>query len=235
MLHREREIGDQGKDRRCERKYPLSAADILELRWWQRNHGQGFAPTYPSRDVHNIYFDSPNWDSYSDNLSGASRRTKCRLRWYGDLKAAEVATFEAKHRRHAIGHKRQQRVPMRELGLASLPIGRLYGRLRPLLQADLRLWLDQGHMPVLYDRYRREYYATSAGIRMTVDTSIVYTLLHGGSLGKLRPLPGPAPGVLEVKYPFERRREVEEALRRLPFRATRCSKYALGIDQLLSP
>jgi hypothetical protein len=228
-------MDDQGTSRRCERKYPLSAAEILELRWWQRNHGQGFEPAYPSRYVNNIYFDSPNWDSYSDTLCGSSRRTKCRLRWYGDLSTADVATFEAKHRRHAIGHKRQQRVPMSELELASLPVAGLYGRLRPLLPADLRLWLDQGHMPVLFNQYRREYYATSAGIRMTVDTGIAYVLLHGGLLGRLRLSPGAATGVLEVKYPFERRREVEEALQHLPFRATRCSKYALGIDQLLSP
>ena len=228
-------MDDQGTSRRCERKYPLSAAEVLELRWWQRNHGQGFEPAYPFRYVNNIYFDSPNWDSYSDNLGGSSRRTKCRLRWYGDLSTADVATFEAKHRRQAIGHKRQQRVPMSELELASLPVAGLYGRLRPLLPADLRLWLDQGHLPVLFNRYRREYYATSAGIRMTVDTGIAYTLLHGGLLGRLRLSPGAAPGVLEVKYPFERRREVEEALQHLPFRATRCSKYALGIDQLLSP
>jgi len=48
---------------------------------------------------------------------------------------------------------------VRELGLPSLPVGGLYRRLRALLQADLRMWLDQGHRPALYDRYRREYYA----------------------------------------------------------------------------
>jgi hypothetical protein len=225
---------DQRQDRRCERKYPLSVAEILELRWWQRSQGHGFERSYPPREVNNVYFDSPDWDSYTDNLSGTSGRTKCRLRWYGDLRAADAAIFEVKHRRHAIGSKQRQRVPIEELGLASLPIGRLYGRLRPLLPADLRLWLDQGHRPVLYDRYRREYYATSAGIRMTIDTSIVYALLHGGPLGGLRLVPGAVQAVLEVKHRFEQRGEVEEALRHLPFRATRCSKYALGVDQLLS-
>jgi hypothetical protein len=229
------EMSIPGPDRRCERKYPLSAGELLELRWWQRNHGHGFARAYPSRDVHNVYFDSPDWDCYAENRSGASRRTKCRLRWYGDPGAAEVATFEAKHRRHAVGHKRQQRVPMSALGLASLPIAGLYRRLRPLLPSDLKLWLDQGHRPVLYDRYRREYYATSAGVRMTVDTGIVYATLHGGPLGRLRLVAGATPAVLEIKYPFARRREAEEALRHLPFRATRCSKYVLGIGQVLSP
>jgi hypothetical protein len=113
-------------------------------------------------------------------------------------------------------------------------VGDLYRRLRPLLQGDLRLWLDQAHRPVLYDRYRREYYATPAGIRLTLDTNIVYALLHGGSLGALRLAPGVPPAVLEVKYPVEQRREAGEALLDLPLRAARCSKYALGIDQLLA-
>ncbi len=69
---------------------------------------------------------------------------------------------------------------------------------------------------------------------MTIDTNIAYALLHGGSLGALRLEPGTAAAVLEVKYSPARSQEAEEALRRLPFRATRCSKYALGISQLLA-
>jgi hypothetical protein len=219
---------------RCERKYPLSAAELLGVRRWQREHGRRFESTYPSRVVSNVYFDSPDWDCYADNLSGASRRAKCRLRWYGDLAAAGKATFQVKYRRNAIGGKRQQGVSARDLGLPSLPVGGLYHRLRPLLLADLRLWLDHGHRPALYDRYRREYYANPDGIRVTIDTGIAYALLHGGSLGVLRLEPGTVPAVLEVKYSPERSQEVEEALRRFPFRATRCSKYTLGISQLLA-
>jgi hypothetical protein len=226
-------MSDRASERRCERKYPLSAADLPELRWWQRGPGRRFVATYPSRTVNNVYFDSPDWDNYADNLSGTSRRTKCRLRWYGPLETAEVVVFEAKHRRNAIGHKRQQRIPAGELELASLPFERFYERLRPLLDPPLRLWLDQGHRPVLYNRYRREYYAAPEGLRMTVDTGIVYAPLHRGRLRGLRLIPSAAPTVIEFKYPLERRGEAEEALRRLPFRATRSSKYVVGVDHLL--
>lgn len=227
-------MSDQRPGFRYEQKYPLSPAELLEVRWWQRAHGHGFERAYPSRDVNNVYFDSPDWDGYADNLGGITRRAKCRLRWYGGIEDAEAVTFEVKHRRNAVGGKRQQSLGGRDLGLASLPIGGLYRRLRPLLQGDLRLWLDQAHRPVLYNRYRREYYATPAGIRMTIDTGIAHALLHGGSLGALRLAPCVPPAVLEIKYAVEQRREAGEALRGLPLRARRCSKYALGIDQLLA-
>ena len=124
-------------------------------------------------------------------------------------------------------------IPAATLGLADLPFARLYARLRPLLPGDLRVQLDQGHRPALFNRYRREYYATTSGIRMTVDTGIVYAPVQGGSLRTLRPVPSAAPTVVELKYPSDRRAQAEAALRRMPFRATRSSKYVVGVDHLL--
>lgn len=218
---------------RFERKYPLSLAELSDLRWWQRGPGRLFARAHPERTIHNIYFDSPTWDRYADNLSGTSTRTKCRLRWYGTLESAETVVFEAKHRRNALGHKDQQVLSMRDLGLAILPLGRLYERLRLRLRGELRVLLDEGHRPALYNRYRREYYATPGGARMTVDTGLVYAPVAGRTLASLRPFSSASPTVVEVKYPLESRGEVESALRRFPFRATRSSKYVVGIDHLL--
>ena len=220
--------------RRFERKYPLTAAELVELRWWHRTHGRDFEATFGDRIVNNVYFDSPDWEHYADNLSGMSRRTKCRLRWYGEAESADVVTFEAKHRRNATGHKEQHTLSAATLGLVDLPFARLYARLRPLLPGELRLHLDEGHRPALFNRYRREYYAAPSGVRMTVDTGIVYAPVQGGSLRTLRPMPSAAPTVVEIKYPSSRRAQAEAALRRMPFRATRSSKYAIGVDHLLA-
>lgn len=132
-----------------------------------------------------------------------------------------------------MGRKDQHTLTATDLGLADLPLARLYERLRPLLPGELRLELDQGHRPALYNRYRREYYATPSGIRMTVDTGIAYAPVQGGSLRNLRPIPSGAPTVVELKYSSDRRAEAEAALRCMPFRATRSSKYVIGVDHLL--
>ena len=123
-------------ERRFERKYPLSAAELLDFRWWHRTHGRAFVRAYDERTINNIYFDSPEWDRYQDNTSGMSSRTKCRLRWYGDLDRATNAVFEAKRRRNATGHKDQQVVSPADLGLADRPLSTLTTRLRPLLEEE---------------------------------------------------------------------------------------------------
>jgi hypothetical protein len=68
---------------------------------------------------------------------------------------------------------------------------------------------------------------------MTVDTAVAYAPLHGGRLQDLRLVPSASPTVVELKYPFERRRQIEEVLRALPFRATRSSKYVIGVDHVV--
>jgi hypothetical protein len=220
-------------ERRFERKYPLSAAELLDFRWWHRTHGRSFERAYEERTVNNVYFDSPDWHRYADNTSGISSRTKCRLRWYGDLDRAPTAVFEVKHRRNATGHKDQQVLSVADLGLSDQPLGTLYARLRPLLQPGLRLELDRGHRPALYNRYRREYYADGGGVRLTVDTGIEYAAVQGGTLGDLSLVPSAAPTVVEVKYDADRRDHAEVGLARFPFRATRSSKYVIGVDHLL--
>jgi hypothetical protein len=218
---------------RRERKYPLSSGELRQFRWWHRSQGRAFTRAFPTRTVNNIYFEPPDWASYGDNVSGVSKRTKCRLRWYGHAETAEEVTFEVKLRRNAVGQKRQERISMAALRLPSLPLTQLYARLRPLLPAELRLQLDQSHRAVLYNRFCREYYETPDGLRMTVDTDMAYAPLAGPTLGTLRPIRSGAAAVVEFKYPRERQAETIQALRRFPFRATRFSKYVVGIDHLL--
>jgi hypothetical protein len=219
--------------RRRERKYPLSEDELREFRWWHRSQGRAFARAYPTRTVNNIYFDRPDWASYDDNMSGVSDRTKCRLRWYGETDGAKEATFEVKHRRNAVGHKLQQRIPMEALRLSSLPLTRLCGRLRVVLPAELRMPLEQSLRPVLYNRFCREYYEAPDGVRMTVDTDMAFAPLVSRPLPTLRPIRSGTAGVVEFKYSLDRQSEAIEALRRFPFRATRFSKYVVGVDHLL--
>jgi hypothetical protein len=67
---------------------------------------------------------------------------------------------------------------------------------------------------------------------MTVDTGVVYAPVQGGGLRDLRPYPSATPTVVEFKFSLDRRDEAEAELGRMPFRATRSSKYVVGVDHL---
>ena len=58
--------------------------------------------TYPDRWVNNIYFDNINLDLFSQSIEGISKRTKVRLRWYGDFHNLENPVLELKCKS---GHK----------------------------------------------------------------------------------------------------------------------------------
>ena len=58
--------------------------------------------SYPDRWVNNIYFDNINLDLFNQSIEGISKRTKVRLRWYGDFHNLENPLLELKSKR---GHK----------------------------------------------------------------------------------------------------------------------------------
>ena len=58
--------------------------------------------SYPDRWVNNIYFDNINLDLFNQSIEGISKRTKVRLRWYGDFHNLENPLLELKSKS---GHK----------------------------------------------------------------------------------------------------------------------------------
>ena len=60
---------------------------------------------YPSRGVKSLYFDTINFESIKDNLSGVSQRQKLRLRWYENKSTHPV--LELKKRNGRIGDKKK--------------------------------------------------------------------------------------------------------------------------------
>ena len=46
--------------------------------------GYGFYQPYPPRRINSLYFDTSDFVNMSDSIEGCSKRTKKRLRWYGN-------------------------------------------------------------------------------------------------------------------------------------------------------
>ena len=68
---------------RYELKYLIRRLDYRFLESLILGHSKGFRKTYPDRQVNNIYYDSPDFRVYHQNLEGELLRKKMRTRWYG--------------------------------------------------------------------------------------------------------------------------------------------------------
>jgi len=220
---------------RFERKYSFSVADLPRFWDWNSSSGVVFEVAYPDRLINNIYFESPEWNNYHENLGGISQRCKCRVRWYGDAMSPIDMRFEVKRRRNSIGDKLVQKIPDNRLALLGTGKGfnDIYRDLREYLDPELRLMLDQSHVPLLFNNYRRQYYSTKDGVRLTVDTNLQFESF-GNFLNsdRYKMVRSQVYGFIEVKYSVDQRSFVEHYLKELPLRATRNSKYVIGIEHL---
>lgn len=216
---------------RIERKYPLDPAQFQAFRQWHTRHGKVFRPSYPPRQVNNLYFDSVELDCFNENLAGQSRRAKCRLRWYGDSIPPEKYSFEVKRRRNMAGDKLRTFVGGDVVKLQT-PTA-LYRSLRKAVDPGLKLYLDQTPSPTLLNRYQRGYYASHHGLRMTVDTNMAYRFYPANGFGKNHFQDSNIFAVIELKFALEQKELAEKLLTTFSFTPIKHSKYVTGIQHVL--
>jgi len=161
---------DGGADERHEIKFAAYETEYATFRHWLRMHPAGFTTPYPERQVNNIYFDTWEYRAYAENLAGVSERSKLRYRWYGSSLGPAPGSMEVKQKRNHFGWKLRFAIsdPIWEPG-ATWQVIR--ARLKAALPQTGQLWLDQNPLPVMLNRYRREYFCSADGlIRATIDT-----------------------------------------------------------------
>ena len=87
--------------------------DVPKLYDWLYRHSF-FQESYCPRMVNSLYFDTPNYDFASSNMSGESKRIKVRARWYSELDEnfldgllsdSKVFTFEVKRKINSLSDK----------------------------------------------------------------------------------------------------------------------------------
>ena len=220
---------------RYELKMTCNPNQLAQARSWIRLHPAGFRKTYPSRQINNLYLDTPHLNSFNANQEGVSRRQKLRLRWYGEANGALPAvnpTLELKLKENLLGSKNQQVLD------CTIDWQRPYSHILQTIRraADLE-WqqrLGTAVQPILINCYRREYYATYDGlIRATLDyAQAAFSQRIGLYPNFQRPSPLPDLVVVEMKSAPGDSERLQAAMSHFPVPRSRNSKYVNGIGSI---
>lgn len=194
-----------------------------------RMHPAGFVVPYPDRQVNNVYFDTFDYLAFAENLSGVSTRTKVRYRWYGQSPTPDSGALEVKCKRNYFGWKLRYKVHnLRYRSKASW--NAIRRAMTQQLPPEAKHWLDFNPLPVLINRYTRNYFVSADGkMRATIDRHQEVwdqrfesrpSFNHKGDL----------PDTLVVEFKFHRdlQKMASRLLQGFPLRVSRHSKYING-------
>jgi hypothetical protein len=206
---------------RYERKYRLDDWSPPVVEQIIRMHPASFYQPYPPRWVNNIYFDTPSFTSFKDNVAGISQRVKHRMRWYGrPFYHVDQPVLEAKIKHNETGRKE------------SIRLGGTYTleNIQELTQMARDAWNKGNEFgAVLLNTYHRSYWiSANQKFRLTIDYQLQYSPVTERK--KIHLDYNDRSTVVEVKYPIELDDESGTIFQYLPFRQTKNSKYVNGIS-----
>ena len=208
---------------RYERKYRIESVAPHLIRQGIKLHPAAFRSIFSSRQVNNIYFDTPAFNTYKDNVLGIAERKKIRVRWYGkDTLNIESAILEVKMRTNELGHKISY-----PLGSFSfLEINKLIDRVNEFCPENLGLL-----RPTLYNAYQRAYWETAnRNFRLTLDVDLKFAPLIPELFIGRQVIKNYNVSILELKYQESLDDYADLITQNIPYRRTKNSKYVSGID-----
>jgi SPX domain protein involved in polyphosphate accumulation len=199
------------------------------------SHPAFFSEVYHERYVNNIYFDNLNFSNFDDNINGNIIRKKYRIRWYGKmLSEIENPNLELKARIGLIGTKESYVLKPFKLdkGICISHVVDLINdsNINSTVKFTLR---DQ--LPVLLNRYRRRYYESNdKKFRITIDDDQSFYKIKAYNNEFLYRNEDSDSIIVELKYNLNSEPEVAAITNAIPFRLTKSSKFARGIELLYS-
>ena len=220
---------------RYELKFNAHTSQYQPMLNWIDLHSGMFSKAYDQRIVNNIYFDSEDLDSYTENLTGISSRTKLRLRWYGDTFDPREASLELKIKRNRLGWKVQDRISFDDQRLTQMDWTEIQQFVGTRVSDYLRLHWSMNPYPVILNRYERDYFLSSDGkTRITVDKNVRFFDQRTGShLNTAFENICPDMLILEVKFDARDLAAGEKALSEIRLQRTKSSKFVIGVTSIL--
>jgi len=220
---------------RYELKFNAKSSEYSNLQSWLHNHPAIFSKIFESRVVNNIYFDNHDLDSFHENLTGISSRAKLRLRWYGDTFNPNMTKLELKLRKSMLGWKIAEDVALEDANLSEISWRELDRLIKDQVPNDLSLYYSTSSLPVLMNRYKRDYYLSAdKKIRITIDKNVHYFDQRLGlKMNKIYQNISPDMLIMEVKVDAHNVDSAKNVTKDIYIQRTKNSKYVVGVSSIL--
>ena len=224
---------------RQEIKYKVFLKDEQTLYDWLYS-SSFFQESYNSRLVNSLYFDTPNYDFASSNMSGESKRIKVRGRWYGQLGENFLDSFVSESMIFNFEVKRKINSLSDKLNIGSIKFDKKDEYLRRMKSIQDELESVCGNYSTLsafkllstvFTHYEREYFELNSDnkIRLTIDKNISYCNSKAPSDLMLL---AKDYVIVELKFNPGSRKKVNALMKNFPFRQVRSSKFLSTFAQI---
>jgi SPX domain protein involved in polyphosphate accumulation len=218
---------------RYERKFYVTDLHLSELMRSVHLNSAIFSEIHHQRQINNIYFDSLGFDSYYDNVDGATYRIKARIRWYGSTFGIAQPTLEFKIKKGLMGYKRNFKLQNFEVDSSITKLILQEKMLDVVKDDNLRMYI-MNLQPVLLNVYTRKYFSSfDQTVRLTVDTDLHYYPISNFGNSFLNSIKDDKGIVVELKYDLETEARVNQLSAEFPFLMTKNSKYLQGLTRVL--
>ena len=224
---------------RQEIKYKVFFMDIPKLYDWLYRDSF-FQESYSPRMVNSLYFDTPNYDFASSNMSGESERIKVRARWYGELDQKFLDSFLSNSQQFIFEVKRKINSVSDKLNIGEVTYENSENYLSRVNSIQKSLESLVKNQPTLsafnllstiFTNYEREYYELKSdkNIRLTIDKNISYC--NSKTPSDLLMLAKDYV-IVELKFNPKSRKKVNTLMKNFPFRQVRSSKFLSTLAQI---
>ncbi len=225
-------MNDYESSLRREIKFVANELFINDIHAWILASKLFLRKEFQDRTVNNIYYDTYNYDAYSDNLDGISRRTKLRYRWYGESIEPCDGSLELKKRENAFGFKKNQKIKLLNINGCHRSLSMALRKSVPDSWLPL---LDYYSVPVILNRYRRSYFLSKCKkIRVTIDREhVVFDQRLSNKINITKKANTVQYIIVEVKFHPDLTEYVSEKIADIPMRISRNSKYINSVNSVL--
>jgi SPX domain protein involved in polyphosphate accumulation len=216
-------------DFRYEIKYVLNESQLSHILNLIKHHG--FKKQYPQRTVCSLYFEDYNFSSVKDNLSGISKRKKLRLRWYED--DTNPPFLEIKKRSGRIGSKVKIITPFKNGDeVEKMNSREILNKLNSKNKVHNELITYPNLEPILLVNYKRDYFISKEGVRLTIDKKIKFSSVNKFNSINFQKKINYNENIVEIKFPIQLKESLNTLLKKTELIPTRHSKYLVGLSKL---